>query len=190
MFVNINHFPDGPPRCTNTPNREEGICIPVKSCPPILNVLRSEGINARSFVKQFHCGFQGETPLVCCVFSNIQQQTETLDLASRIGEDDKHVKPVENEYIQPLEHELLPDRTLCGLQLVRRTIGYELDKNITNIEEFPWMAALYYTKQNGNGGEFKCGGTIISKRYVLTAARCLNISGFDLYVKYKNLNFK
>lgn len=76
-------------------------------------------------------------------------------------------------------HTLLPDSTLCGIELTdvdRITGGIH-----TELEEFPWLVALMY-RENGNGSDvsFRCGGTLISTRYVVTAAQCLKIRGFTL----------
>ncbi|KAK6638911.1 hypothetical protein RUM43_007181 [Polyplax serrata] len=57
----------------------------------------------------------------------------------------------------------------CGLQVPRRIIG----GTTTDIDEFPWLALLQYSYPNGKISH-ECGGVLISKRYVLTAAHCTN----------------
>ncbi|MGW3183679.1 S1 family serine peptidase [Kitasatospora sp. NPDC001119] len=39
------------------------------------------------------------------------------------------------------------------------------------LDEFPWMALLNYTTSSGNS--FRCGGSLIGNRYVVTASHCL-----------------
>ncbi|XP_058839014.1 transmembrane protease serine 9-like [Topomyia yanbarensis] len=63
----------------------------------------------------------------------------------------------------------------CGVSLVTSRIvgGIKAD-----INEFPWMAMLLYR------GTFYCGGSLISDRYVLTAAHCvLNFKPNQITVK-------
>ncbi|XP_018568826.1 serine protease 7-like [Anoplophora glabripennis] len=61
-----------------------------------------------------------------------------------------------------------PDRSDCGYQLSDKIYG----GGETELYEFPWMALLEY-KNPSNRRRFSCGGVIISKRYVLTAAHCV-----------------
>lgn len=63
----------------------------------------------------------------------------------------------------------LPRPNQCGLDLSDRIFGGQP----TALDEFPWTALIHYRKPNGNFG-FHCGGSLITSRYVVTAAHCIN----------------
>lgn len=68
----------------------------------------------------------------------------------------------------PAAH-LLPGWSDCGLQYENRIFGGDL----LDLDEFPWMALLIYS-QNPRRPVFGCGGVLISRRYVMTAAHCVS----------------
>uniref|UniRef100_A0A1I8PFC6 Peptidase S1 domain-containing protein n=1 Tax=Stomoxys calcitrans TaxID=35570 RepID=A0A1I8PFC6_STOCA len=55
----------------------------------------------------------------------------------------------------------------CGELPVDRVAG----GTETGIDEYPWMALLRY---DSPGDQFKCGGSLITNQFVLTAAHCVN----------------
>lgn len=48
-----------------------------------------------------------------------------------------------------------------------------LNGTFAEVGEFPFMAALYLRRPHG-GHYYKCSGSIIDQRHILTAAHCLN----------------
>lgn len=165
------------PPCV-TPNGENATCIPLNLCDVIKQGLFQFDADAIDFANKSRCGYKDETALVCCgstsqltaaaVTTTVHPEAHTKDAEQIIGEDVPAPTPVPNG---------LPDPLSCGVQIVNRRI---VGGKITGIDEFPWMAALKYTKSEGNPEDFRCSGTLISSRYVLTAAQCLFVRGVNL----------
>ncbi|KAF2880109.1 hypothetical protein ILUMI_26066 [Ignelater luminosus] len=71
----------------------------------------------------------------------------------------------------PLPTNLLPNRSICGQPSGDDKV---VGGNVTGIWDFPWMALLKYREtKDGSDAGFKCGGTLINNRYILTAAHCV-----------------
>lgn len=145
--------------CT-TPRNEPGNCIAIKQCQPFVNILQRRPVSAADgdYLRRSQCGFSGNEPKVCCPTSGSYNNQEDVTSRSSVDKD--------------LNSNLLPGVDECGVSEPNRILGGE----VTEIDEFPWMVLLEYQKPNGRG--FYCGGVLISKRYVLTAAHC--VKGKDL----------
>ncbi|XP_073816007.1 serine protease ea-like [Musca autumnalis] len=101
--------------CVN-PHNENGVCINLLSCPPLLNLLKNvQRSNAETmFLQQSQCDFVGSTVYVCCV---LQQSVR-------------------------FQVDLLPTTRECGKSFDNRILG----GNVTRIDEYPWVALIEYTK--------------------------------------------
>ncbi|XP_076383834.1 CLIP domain-containing serine protease HP8-like [Megalopta genalis] len=172
-------------RCT-TPLGRNGACIGIRQCPVLLHILQIQPIppGTVEFLRRSRCSAEGEELRVCCPLgvgepgfdtsSRGDQDNTAGGQTTSPGIDRNNPNP---GYVTgpsaPYDlsnNSLLP--TECGKDLSQRIFGGER----TDIDEFPWMALLEYVKPNGR--QTACGGVLISKRYVLTAAHC--IVGKDL----------
>ena len=71
----------------------------------------------------------------------------------------------------------MPDVLGCGGKddaVHRRIVGGQN----ASLGEFPYLVNLGFSVGSSNDVSFKCGGALISRRYVLTAAHCVtNLPG-------------
>ncbi|XP_052902958.1 CLIP domain-containing serine protease B4-like [Anopheles moucheti] len=56
----------------------------------------------------------------------------------------------------------------CGMQMENRIVGGQ----ITSIDQYPWMALLQYYNHRKGTKRFGCGGALLSRKFVLSAAHC------------------
>lgn len=167
-----------------TPDGQNGACIPITKCKPLLDKLHTEGYTASGYLVQFHCRFESE-PIVCCA-----QNNKPPNPADKANPPDPNVegrptgpvfeeKPtgptVGNKPLGTSPYLLKPPQ--CGY-----SPNLSLDKVVGGepaaLGSWPWMALLGYRIDNQQG--WRCGGALISKRHVLTAAHCIEPSLFQV----------
>ncbi|XP_017777054.1 PREDICTED: serine protease easter-like isoform X2 [Nicrophorus vespilloides] len=149
-----------------TAKGESGDCIIIRSCQTMLNILQKRPVSPddADYLRRSQCGFVGNDPKVCCPTNN--------GGGGGGGGGNSGGSNYNSGSAGGLSSNLLPTFKQCGQSAQDRIVGGET----TDLDEFPWMALIEYEKPNGRG--FYCGGVLINKRYVLTAAHCLK--GKDL----------
>lgn len=161
-----------------TPNGEDAKCISIHSCPIIKQAVAYLNPDAIDFARKSQCGYENG-PLVCCG-STGKLTTRRPSTTTALPIKHNNVAGEVTTPPAPLDDHSLPDNSLCGIQIRQKGDDRIVGGNISDIYDFPWMVALLYAKEDGSDVGFRCGGTLISKRFVLTAAQCLNIKGYHL----------
>ncbi|KAH8398331.1 hypothetical protein KR215_008425 [Drosophila sulfurigaster] len=123
-----------------------GECVDVRKCPTILNELKMKKTDPE-FVR-----YVRDSNLIC----------------GQLGHN--VCCPKEDTLVDPLPRRLPTEEEKCGKQKkisFRKIVGGSPAKK----GAWPWIALLAY--DYGFSHAFKCGGTLITSRHVLTAAHCI-----------------
>ncbi|EEB18115.1 tripsin, putative [Pediculus humanus corporis] len=146
--------------CIN-PKGEKGYCRNINQCKSLLELLikNKSRSNSRAidYLRRSHCGFEGIHPVVCC-------PSEKKTKENYYVVNNKNAKkPLAN-----VSYESDNNDNICGtIRETNKIIG----GSVTTLYEFPWMALIGYNTRHGL--QYRCGGSLINSRYVLTAAHCV-----------------
>ncbi|GJQ76781.1 hypothetical protein Trydic_g15621 [Trypoxylus dichotomus] len=139
-----------------TKDQEEGKCKPLVACRAILDYINNPSSVDQGTLQKYVCKKSTSVGIhVCC--SNNMVFNRYIDIRPE--------KPIDHSKHGNIH--LLPTR--CGEQSAENKV---LNGITADLYEFPWAAALKI--KTGNSFGYDCGGSLISDRYVLTAAHCIH----------------
>lgn len=169
-----------------TPDQKAGTCVSVVQCPLVIKLVNQPLLtrNDVRFLEQSRCGVMDRKVLVCCAApenSNppvattratvqprppVNVPTRPAPVPTQPPAVTTTAFPIGNRLSYKERLALLPDE--CGIQYTDRIIGGERAR----IDEYPWVVLIQHRRRTGEL-KFHCGGSLLTERYVLTAAHCI-----------------
>ncbi|CAO1432212.1 unnamed protein product [Diamesa tonsa] len=160
--------------CSRNHDNSPGICRKVEQCPKVRQEYNA-GISLTI------CAYINRKPIVCCPTSadNVRPQSSNTNSNSNenisVQKCVEYAKHVKKEFtINALILNAEP-HTVSVSQCDYSTALIVGGEN-TKLGEYPHMAAIAWRDLDGTL-QFSCGGSLISERYVLTAAHCSSFQG-------------
>ncbi|XP_026316167.1 phenoloxidase-activating enzyme-like [Hyposmocoma kahamanoa] len=163
---------EGQSSCT-TPSSDVGSCVSLFDCNELLSIVKKPDKSQKDIdkLRSFTCGFEGNTPRVCCPTQN-QTKFQSLLPERNPNFNPDLIKDCDGKPgVSPPD----PYSGCCGKQVAED--DHIISGDIAKIDEFPWLVIIEGSENNTT--KFLCGGALISDRYVLTAAFC--VTEIDIY---------
>lgn len=150
-----------------TPNHLPGTCINLYDCPAFYQMItfsKKLSNQTREYLILSNCKGPAKYN-VCCKYPKAPTNTEEESDIILNPNAPITVKP--EKVVSRYSEDLLPSE--CGnLGSTDRIIGGEE----AAIDDYPWMVLIEY-KSRKNTIDLSCAGSLISAKYVLTAAHCV-----------------
>lgn len=153
---------------------EEAECVKYSSCSPfvqmMVNLKKPLHPAVPSMVRSsFLCGIDDSTgqklPKICCPSAALAVKQKQLTTT----EEPETTTPPKKFSNHPGK-KLLADENSCGIS---SPIGRIVGGQDALMGQYPWLVNLGYRQEGKPQTLFKCGGTLIGNRHVLTAAHCV-----------------
>lgn len=141
------------------PDLREGSCIPIKDCQPLVQelLIKQTDQTFANFLKASNNICKNIDTNVCCPNPGSQQPRPVTNspLIRNSNEIPRRLPTVEEG---------------CGYSnnSYKKIVGGEVSKK----GAWPWVALIGYDDELSSS-PFKCGGTLITARHVITAAHCI-----------------
>ncbi|XP_017890446.1 serine protease snake-like isoform X2 [Ceratina calcarata] len=165
-------------RCTV--DGSSGVCTRLENCDSVRNELM------RGIIPRETCGYDKFHPIICCpnssgvvtanlTVASMAKPSLTSDLTRRpVGAKAKAKCEEYSKYVPYVTHfyaslNITDTTALCKDTFQAVVIGGSPARQ----KEFPYMAAIGYGNLENGTIHWECGGTLISERFVVTAAHCL-----------------